>query len=554
MKSMKKLMALLLALTLMLALGTTAFAASSDGATGTITVLNPIEGETYTAYKIFDVTYDDNNDTIPLTSGDAEDHYAYTIDSDSPWFATVAAYAGGAADTDGVYSDNGLTLTPAVNTASPIKYVVTADDTFSAADFAEELKDVLTGITDEDAVELAGDPPTATGLDLGYWFVSSTNGSLCNLTTTNPSQNIYDKNQPLDIDKTVDDEDNTVEVGQVLTYTLTADLPKDVTGYEEFHFVIGDTMTEGLTYRCIDSITIGGVAQTVPAAIPGITYKHGGIDATDADMNGFSIDIDFATKNTDGNLVYASALGKTVVITYRAIVNENAIERGVETNTATLKYSNDPNDSSSYKEVPDVTVDVYTLNIAVNKVSPDDEPLADAKFVLYKEVEGVKHYYLYGERDGFDDVQWVALPSGIADVESALKADTGFCTVRTSDSNGVLDDDFEGLDAGTYYLEEIKAPAGFNLPADPFIVVITKNVDATTKEVTFTATVDGIDVSDGMTSASLTVNAEIENQSGTILPSTGGFGTTMLIVLGSVLFMATAIVLVTKKRMYNEGR
>ena len=133
MKSMKKLMALLLVVVLTLALGTTAFAASSDEANGTITVLNPIEGETYTAYKIFDVTYDDNNDTIPLTQGDAEDHYAYTIDSNSPWFATVAAYAGGTADTDGVYSDNGLTLTPAANTVTPIKYVVTADDTFSAA-------------------------------------------------------------------------------------------------------------------------------------------------------------------------------------------------------------------------------------------------------------------------------------------------------------------------------------------------------------------------------------------------------------------------------------
>ena len=557
MKSMKKVTALLLVTVMMLALGTTAFAASSVGATGTITVENPISGATYTAYKIFDVTYDDNDDTKPLASGDVVDHYSYTIESTSPWFNTVKTYAGGTAGANGVYTGNGLTLTPAVNTASPVVYVATVESSFSAADFAEDLKTALTSVTDSNAVTLTanGDTVSASNLALGYWFVSTTSGSLCNLTTTNPYQTIYDKNQELTLTKTVDDADLTVEVGQTLTYTITADLPKDVTGYTAYHYNIYDLMTAGLSFRCIESISIGGVAQTVPSAIPGITYTHGGIDATNANMNGFDIDINLSTKDSDGNLVYASALGKTLVITYRAIVDEDAIEREKETNVATLEYSDNPNDASSTMSV-EARINVYTLNIAVEKIGAESTTdnkvtLQNAKFVLYKlDSNNVKQYYLYGTRDGFDDVQWVALPNGTSDVTSALANDAGFCTVRTTNAQGVLDDNFEGLDAGTYYLEEIKAPAGYNLPADPFTVVITKNVDSTTKAVSFTATVDS--ASANVTSVN-TVETVIANQSGTILPSTGGFGTTMLIVIGSILFMATAIVLVTKKRMYNEG-
>ena len=504
----KKFLALILAMLMMLALGTTAFADTSDGQTGTITVANPQGDATYTAYKIFDVTYDG-------------DHYSYTFKANSPWFSTVSAYADD--------KDNGLTLTAAAGTADSVIYVVSTTSDFDAATFAQTLKDA--NITDTSAKTLTNG--SVNGIELGYWFVTTTSGSLCNLTTTNPTQTIYDKNEKPTIDKTVDDKDLTVEVGQVLTYTLTATLPKDITGYSTYTYEISDNMSEGLTYREITSFKIGGSDASSLLTATGVTYLHSGISATSetgTPDSGFVFSIDLAS-----DADYEAYLGKTIEIKYTAIVNEKAIKTSKEDNTVTLKYSNDPADKT--KTGTDTKkVTVYTLNIDILKVDAEDDniKLSDAEFILYKEENGTKTYYEYPVLvDGFNKVNW-------AD-------STDSATVRITDENGKLDEAFYGLDAGTYYLEEIKAPTGYNLPASPFKVVITKNVDSTTGEVTFTAALGENNLTvDGTT---LTATAEITNASGTILPTTGGIGTTIFYITGSILLVGAAVLLITKKRM-----
>ena len=129
MKHARKLASLLLALVMVFALATTAFAA---GETGTITVDNPIADQTYTAYKIFDVTYNTDKSA-----------YSYTIDSSSEWFTTVQAYATEA---------NGLTLTQANGSTT---YIVTTTDAFSAPDFAVALK---AAVTDKTGTALTAQP------------------------------------------------------------------------------------------------------------------------------------------------------------------------------------------------------------------------------------------------------------------------------------------------------------------------------------------------------------------------------------------------------------
>ena len=185
MKHARKLTSLLLALVMVFALAVTVAAegtGAAEPAKGSITVDNPIEGQNYTAYKIFDVVYD------------TEEHYSYTIDSTSnSWFSTVKSYA----DTPA----NGLTLTQVKGTNT---YVVTTTGDFSPAAFADALKKAVDGKNGR-TLAVADGKATATDLDLGYYFVTSTTGALCNLTTTNPNANIHDKNDmpfKKEVDKT----------------------------------------------------------------------------------------------------------------------------------------------------------------------------------------------------------------------------------------------------------------------------------------------------------------------------------------------------------------
>ena len=223
MKCTRKLASLLLALVMVFALATTAFASETvtPPTTGTITVANPVANQEYKAYKIFDVVYDA-----------AKEHYSYTIDSTSEWFNTVSAYATGA---------HGLTLTQ-VNGGDT--YVVTTGNGFSAPDFAVALKAAVDGMT---GLQLSGDANSVSvsNLDLGYYFVASSTGALCNLTTTNPTVTIHDKND-MPFEKT--DNKVSADVGETVNYTITGKVP-DTMGFETYTYEIADTMSEGLTFN-----------------------------------------------------------------------------------------------------------------------------------------------------------------------------------------------------------------------------------------------------------------------------------------------------------------
>lgn len=249
MKHARKLASLLLALVMVFALATTAFATETGTTTtGSITVANPVEGQTYTAYKIFDVVYDA-----------AKEHYSYTIDNTSAWFKTVNAYAATEA--------HGLTLTEVLGT-TPTTYVVTTGSKFSAPDFAEALKaavDGKTGIT----LNVADGKATATNLDLGYYFVASSTGALCNLTTTNPTVTIHDKND-MPFEKT--DNKVSADVGETVNYTITGKVP-DTTGFDTYTYLITDTMSEGLTFQKDVKVSIGETEITADTVTTWINYK-----------------------------------------------------------------------------------------------------------------------------------------------------------------------------------------------------------------------------------------------------------------------------------------
>lgn len=451
-------------------------------AAGSITVDNPKGNETYTAYKIFDVSYNADKSA-----------YSYTINASNEWFATVQAYATEA---------NGLTLTAASGVANT--YVVTTTTKFSAPAFAKALQAALkdnaklkaTGIA---LTKQANGTVSTDNLDLGYYFVASDTGALCNLTTTNPDVTIHDKN---DIPFNKVDDKESVDVGEVVHYTITGKVP-DATGFKTYTYQFDDVMSDGLSFKKDVVVKIGGTV--IDDAV--VTYDVGG------NANQFTVTVPV--------LNYQDKIGAEITVEYSAVVNEKAVAK-VEKNHATLTYSNDPTNSESKTTTPPEIETVYSAKIVIDKYAAGEETkkLEGAKFILYKkDAEGTIWYYKWNTDT--KAVEW--------------DTDKTKATVVTTDDKGMAS--FDGVANGTYYLEEVAAPAGYNLLKDPVMV-----------------TVNGAKAiaAENPNTGALTVTQAVENQTGTELPSTGGMGTTIFYVLGGVLMAGAFVLLVVRKRMRTE--
>lgn len=482
-----KWLSIVLAVVLVFAFSAVAFAAG----TGEITVNNPQADQTYTAYKIFDVVYDSKQTT-----------YSYTISADSPWYNTVAAYA---------TTGNGLTLTKA---SGKNVYVVTFAEAFSAPKFAKALKTALEGdlkntVTDGVALNEENDAATvvkATDLDLGYYFVTSSGGALCNLTTTNPIVTIYDKN---DMPFNKKDDQESVDVGTVVHYTVTGKVP-DTTGFSSYTYQITDKMSEGLTFNQASfSVIVGG---------KDLSADYYSVDFDKEKNGGFDYVLTIKVKELQ------KLVGQEIKVTYTATVNETAVAK-IENNTATLTYSNDPTDANKTNELK-MEETVYSAKIVIDKYKADSEKtkLSGAKFVLYKKVttgEGDSQttkelFYKWNDTD--KKVEWVK--------------DIAYATVKITDDKGACS--FDGVADGTYYLRETEAPAGYNLLTEDVEVGI-NGARATKND-----------------PASLTVTKEVANGTGEQLPSTGGMGTKMFYAFGSILVLGALVLLVVRRRMRTE--
>ena len=478
MKTPRKLTSLLLALLLVFALAATAAAEETAGTTtGSITVVNPIGTHVYKAYKIFDVVYDNENPR----------HYSYTIDSrNNEWFQTVESYTG-------------LTLTQVNGTGI---YVVTKKDTFSAPSFAETLNAAVADKTGGKQLTVANGSASINNLDLGYYFVTSTSGALCNLTTTDNTVTIHDKN---DVPFVKTAEEKSVEVGQIVNYTIKGKVP-DTTGFDKYTYEITDTMSGGLTFNRDSLKVMVGIENVTDMADKcTITYDE-------ATPNTFKVSI----------IVKECTVGDEIVVTYNATVNENAVAT-VSTNEAKLIYSNNPTQKDETAEKPADVHKVYSAKITIEKYWKEGETehkLADVGFKLYKNgtaENGGTDKKLYYVKD--PDTKAVTWTENVDQATQVMTSDTG-------------EANFTGLANGTYYLVETKTPAGFNPLTDVKTIKINGSEEGT----------------------GLTETVRVENKTGAVLPSTGGMGTTVFYVLGAVLVVGAGVLLVTKKRMSrNEG-
>ena len=496
MKCTRKLASLLLALVMVFALAVTVAAddTGTTATTGTITVANPVADRTYTAYKVFDVTYDENG------------HYSYTLPvfttDDFSWYSAVRRYS--------QKSNSGL-IEHVVGTddteTGAESIFFTTDENFSPADFAAYLKGRL-GVdrpTGHVLTEKGDGTVSVSGLPLGYYFVASDTGALCNLTTTNPTATIHDKTD-MPFKKVVDK--TNVDVGQTVTYTITGKVP-DYNGFDTYIYEIEDTMSDGLTYlRETLKIKVGG--KLVSGGPDFVTIWTQAVNGRTDAPNYLKVALN----------VKKFKVGDPIEVTYQAIVNEKAIAV-VSNNEAKLTYSNDPTDSTKKTTTPAEIAKVYTSQIVIDKyeAGKEDTKLPNAEFVLYKkETSGniiSTKYYKWNKTD--EKVEWVE--------------DRAAATVVVTDNYGAAT--FGGLADGTYYLVETKAPAGYNRLEEPAELTVAGSTTETAK---------------------LSVTAKVPNSTGTTLPSTGGMGTTVFYVLGAVLVLGAFVLLVTKKRMSDANR
>ena len=382
------------------------------------------------------------------------------------------------------------------------------------ADVAEFAKKALeevkaTSIVAEGNATVATGSNTVTfdNLDLGYYLVESSVGALCGLTTTNNEVTIAEKNGVPSVEKKVSSEQNgtygqsnSANIGDKVYFqtTITAQLGAQ-------NYVLHDTMDAGLTFT--DGSVIVKKGADIVTNDPTINYEV----KTAGDGCTFHVEFTQAFCNT-------LKANDKIIVTYSATLNENAVIAGDgNKNDTWLKYGENSNTTHSETTTKTYSIPVFKYTMKNNA----ETALAGATFTLSKDAKGSTPIKLVSvsEDDTTGDIYRVA-----------KTGETGTVTAVTTKASGKFT--IKGLDADTYYLTETKQPDGYNKLSAPIKVVIADN--------------GSITVDNGTSSVT---EVKVLNKTGSLLPSTGGSGTTMIYILGAILVLGSSVVLITKKRM-----
>lgn len=510
MKRVKRVLALLAAFALVLAMAVPAWAEGAE-ATYTLTINNA--NGTYEAYQIF--------------SGDlSEKEAGKKVLSNIQWGSGVDA-----------------TKVVGVNAATKAESLTTAD---IAESFAEDLVSNSKLSSVKATAPAKNGTAVFTGLSAGYYLVKNSSIDSGKTYTDfilevvgNTTAN--HKGDVPDVEKKVEEKNDSTgaattwgatadyDVGDEINFELTGTLPESYGRYANYKYVFHDTMTH-MTYKD------GSVK---------VYYVKGGNTTRNEINSGFASTWDNGAKKltvTFDDLKTAVprlAHGDKIVVTYTATLDANAVVGGNgNPNKVKLEYSNNPNGDGT-GETPEKTVVVFTYKTIINKVTKGTDgnnvPLAGAEFTLSKFI---------ASESGSDTVT-------VNDTEYHGTWNRGVTVTPTNTGNIANVFTFSGLDAGIYRLTETKTPEGYNTIDPVYFEIVATNNETKVTSMEGKA-VNGSEISFTANETSGSLSADVINNAGTTLPSTGGMGTTVFYVVGGGLMAVAVVLLVTKKRMENK--
>ena len=374
---------------------------------------------------------------------------------------------------------------------------------------------------------------TFTQVAYGYYLAFPADGSTSADRKTDATLvNVFDTNATWEIKSEYPTVDKTVAgvngdkpngggaaIGDVLTFALTSKVP-DMTDYTQYVFKFIDTLSAGLTLQDDQ----GDVALPANPLSSGITVTIGQTTLQTKDFSASAVEESGGTKLTIDLSTYLTNnkntlnAGDTIKVTYRAKLNDNAVVDGdtANTNEAKVEYSNDPKNPQDGTDTstPDKTY-TYTFKFGIDKQDEKQTALAGAEFKIWQDGDDGA----FGGDDTalkFDDKQ---------NGKHVLNANGAVETITTDDTGKF---NVEGLEEGTYWVEEVKAPEGYNKLAKPVKVVIAAayNEDGTLKS-------HSVVYGESSTAAHGDHSVVIINKAGTLLPETGGMGTILFTLVGA---------------------
>lgn len=531
MKRMKKAVALLLTLLMTLSLTVTAFAAGTvdkdynqtNGATatdGTITItgIHTDSGTPHTKYEVYKMLH---LESYKVGTGVSDpDAYSYVMVTEwedffrnntvAKKYITISSsnyvtWTGGkTAENLNEFAEAALNY---AKTRTPVIQPVMTSDTGFTGDIA---------LGTAHGYKVDGTNGTFHGLSLGYYLIDSNVGILCGLTTTNPNATVNAKNGAPTLEKQVQEDSalesgtaswfdhNTADIGQTVKYDITINA---YAGAEDY--VFHDKMGTGLTY---DNHL--EVYYFDPSS---------GLDKDKLDL-GTEYTVDSAP--TDGctfhivfNQDFLDTLNTNdkIYITYQAILNKNAVVGGSgNINESWLDYG------ENHHTTHDTTT-TYTYGFDLVKTNSADKLLPGAQFKLYNhETLRTDEHLVKFVYDGTNTYRRATAADDPANIKDTLIVNDGNIAIH-------------GLDNGRYYLVETAAPAGYNALEGSVLVAIADGYR------------DAVVAGDTLTGGTNPV--QIINNTGAVLPHTGGMGTTIFVTGGMIAVLAAGVLLVTKKRM-----
>jgi LPXTG-motif cell wall-anchored protein len=562
--------------------GDGALNAASTEQEGTIIIENAVANARYDLYKIFNVTYDEENEKYAYTINEGDDNtgrwlnFFFDLDKlnadnvDNADYIKATNYIhiydsdkDQAKDTKALY----------ILVYKDKKYVLDINDN-NVAQFAT---DALDFALSNNLSPYYSDRPSEdgvfriTGLDFGYYLVYPygqsryTNGgaSVCNLLTNAPYKSINVKSTWPSITKQITSVtdtsgnvetgggDGTVSVGDTVEFTIECKIP-DPTGYSDYTLFITDSMSEGFKYveGGHEVYLLGTDNQKTEISTNYYEFEEHSVNGK-KDYNGFT----FNLKVMDIQRDLPTLIGQKIKITYKAKVTGAAISSGAN-NSATITYSNDPSKSTSTATSTAKEIKVYTATLKVQKYDRDNasgDTLDGAEFYLYKlDSDNKPLYYSYNPETDPDTISWVS------DISQGTK--------YTTPADGTIY--FQGIDSGKYYLYEVKPPAGYNALTKPITVNISSTADSegsllietnNTSPTAPTVTVVNLpgkgtvaqDV-EAVNGTTFTYLIQVGNSGGKVLPSTGGAGAFVIYGVSAAALVAAIVLLVRKNRRRKQ--